>query len=134
MAINFYPKQGTILICEFSALNFVEPEMVKRRPVLTIAPSMKSRFELVTIVPLSTTIPNKIMPYHYFLTLNNPLPFPYDAPGMWVKGDMIYTFHFSRFNVPFRRDENGSKILDLREISEEELEKIKRCVLCGLGM
>jgi len=82
---------------------------------------MKARYELVTIVPLSTTMPNKIMPYHYYLPFNKPLPFPYNAPGMWVKGDMIYTFHFSRFNVPFSKDENGSKILDLRTVNAERI-------------
>jgi mRNA interferase MazF len=46
---------GQILICDFSS-GFVEPEMVKVRPVVVISPKpRKSIHSLCTVVPLSTT-------------------------------------------------------------------------------
>ena len=65
MAIQFYPQPGTILICDFAG--FVEPEMVKRRPVIVIGPRLRNRGNLVNIVPLSTARPGEMCPYHYKL-------------------------------------------------------------------
>lgn len=58
MALRFQPLVGQILICDFPQ-EFSAPEMVKRRPVVAVSKPDRSRSELVTIVPLSTTKPKK---------------------------------------------------------------------------
>ena len=101
MSIQFHPEPGTILICDFKGLN--APEMTKRRPVIVISPRFKHRTKLCTVVPLSTTVPSKIEPYHYKLNITPPLPEPYDANHAWVKADMLYTVAFDRLFLPFNK-------------------------------
>jgi uncharacterized protein YifN (PemK superfamily) len=40
--LKFHPEPGTILICDYST-GFKKPEMVKKRPVVTISPRLKRR-------------------------------------------------------------------------------------------
>lgn len=94
MSITFHPEQGTIVICDFTG--FVVPEMVKRRPAVVISPRLRTRTGLCTVVPLSTTPPAPIAPYHCKLHVTPTLPKPYDAPYHWVKADMVYTVSFAR--------------------------------------
>jgi uncharacterized protein YifN (PemK superfamily) len=49
MPIQFYPRAGQILMCEFTG--FVVPEMVKPRPVIVVSPRLPQRSEIVAIVP-----------------------------------------------------------------------------------
>jgi mRNA interferase MazF len=110
MAIPFHPQLGTIVICDFRG--FVVPEMVKRRPAIVISPNFKQREQLCTIVPLSTTPPNPIMPYHYELTLSDPLlPPPYNSRIQWVKADMFATVSFNRLFIPCAgKDKKGKRM------------------------
>lgn len=133
MAIQFQPTMGAILVCDYSG--FKEPEMVKRRPVIVISPKLKHRQGLCTVVPLSTKRPRMPYLYNYIITLNPPLPSPYDQPVCWVKGDMIATVSWQRLYPLFNgKDSNGKRIYDKRVIEKEELIEIKKCVLCGIGM
>ena len=52
--LKFHPEPGTILICDYST-GFRLPEMVKKRPVVTISPRLKRRDGLITVVPLSVS-------------------------------------------------------------------------------
>ena len=99
MAIKIHPEQGTIVVCDFEG--FVSPEMIKRRPAIVISPRFRSRDRLCTVVPLSTTPPNPISPYHFKLHVIPVLPAPYNAGFHWVKADMVYTVSFQRLNLPF---------------------------------
>jgi mRNA interferase MazF len=133
MAINFHPAIGTIVACDFNGLN--TPEMTKRRPVIIISPRFRNRDSLCTIVPISTTPPSKVMPYHYKLILDPPLPKPYNNPICWVKGDMIYTLATERMHMLFiGKDENGKRIYDNRIVEACDLIKIQKCILHGLGL
>lgn len=133
MSIQFHPEPGTILICDFKGLN--APEMTKRRPVIVISPRLKYRTKLCTIVPLSTTVPTKIEPYHYKLNIAPPLPSPYDNSHAWVKADMLYTVSFDRLTPPFiKKDPSGKREYDARVIEKLDLIKIQECVLYGLGL
>ena len=73
MPLQYHPKTGTIVICDYNS-GFVPPEMVKRRPAIVVFPQFKKRSGLCTIVPFSTTPPTPVMPYHYKLNLNPTLP------------------------------------------------------------
>ncbi|WP_210210156.1 type II toxin-antitoxin system PemK/MazF family toxin [Rhodopseudomonas palustris] len=59
MTLKFHPEPGTILICDYST-GFKAPEMVKKRPVVTVSPRLKRRDGLVTVVPLSTSRPEPV--------------------------------------------------------------------------
>lgn len=133
MAIQFHPEQGTILVCDFHGL--VPPEMVKRRPVIVVSPRLRRRSGLCTVVPLSTTQPADLAPYHYKLHMETPLPKPYDAQSHWVKADMIYSVGFSRLYLPFDgKDLSGRRIHDVRVIDKADLLKIQEALLHGLGL
>lgn len=133
MAIEFHPQPGTILICDFDGLR--DPEMVKRRPVVTVSPRLRNRGRLVSVVPFSTTDPRPVCDYHHRLVVDPPLPTPYDAPAHWIKADMIYTVGFQRLFVPqLKKAADGTRQYDLRLISEEDLLQIRACLLRGIGL
>ncbi|MDB4679556.1 type II toxin-antitoxin system PemK/MazF family toxin [Planctomycetaceae bacterium] len=62
MAIKFHPGYGTILYCDFS--HQTEPEMVKSRPVVVVS-RRNTNVRLCTVVPLSSTQPEKIQSWHH---------------------------------------------------------------------
>ena len=133
MAINFHSDQGAILICDFKGFN--APEIVKRRPVIVVSPRLRLRGKLCSIVPLSTTPPPQIMPYHHKLYVNPELPEPYNANFHWVKADMIYTVSFERlYLLRDGKDNKGKRIYDDRVIDKADLLKIQQCILHGLGL
>ncbi len=133
MSIEYHPEQGTIVICDFKG--FVAPEMVKRRPAVVISPRLRKRGRLCTIVPLSTTMPTSIAPYHFKLHIDPVLPNPYSAKVHWVKADMVYTVSFDRLYLPFeRKGKTGRRKYDVRVIDKADLLKIQQCILNGLGL
>ncbi len=133
MPLPYHPEPGTIVICDFKG--FVPPEMVKRRPAIIISPRLRNRGKLCAIVPLSSTPPSHIMPYHYKLHVDPVLPEPYNEKFHWVKADMVYTVSFDRLSLPFNgKDANGKRNYDVRVIDKSDLIKIQQCVLHGLGL
>jgi uncharacterized protein YifN (PemK superfamily) len=134
MPLNIHPAIGSILICDFCP-GFVAPEMVKRRCVVVVSPRFRNREGLCTVVPLSTTPPSPVEPYHMKLCFDPPLPSPYDSDYKWVKGDMLYTVSFGRLGFPFiGKDGDGKRQYDKRIVSKEELSAIQQCLLAGLGI
>ena len=133
MGIQFNPEQGTILICDFKG--FLQPEMIKRRPVVVVSPRLRKRYGLCTVVPLSTTPPKEVAAYHFKLHVVPVLPAPYNAAFHWVKADMVYTVSFDRLFLPFgTKDGSGKRIYDTRVIDKADLLKIQHCMLHGLGL
>jgi uncharacterized protein YifN (PemK superfamily) len=133
MTIQIHPETGTIVICDFSG--FVAPEMTKRRPAIVISPRLRNRSSLCTVVPLSTTTPTHVMPYHHRLVVEPVLPKPYDEKAHWVKADMLYTVSFERLYLPFSgKDGSGKRIYDVRVIDKADLIKVQQCVLNGIGL
>ena len=120
MPLKFQPKAGSVVICDFHG--FVAPEMVKKRPVVVIA-KHKHNSGLVTVVPLSTTHPNPVAPYHHRLK-ENPLP---DKPKdlvTWAKCDMVVTVSLARLD----RYKVAKREYVVPSIPAEELEAIRHCV------
>jgi len=131
--ITEHPAQGTILICDFDG--FVEPEMIKRRPVIVMSRKIASRPRLCTIVSLSTAEPETILPMHYLLELDPPLPWPYCSPEMWVKGDMIYSLGFHRLFYPrMKKDSTRKRMYDIRTINPDQLACVQKCIMAGIGI
>lgn len=133
MPIAFHPTPGTILICDYRGCT--SPEMDKVRPVLVISPAFKHRYKLSTVVALSTTPPDPVMPYHYQFTLNPPLPAPFASAQMWVKGDMVLAASHDRLDR-FRMGKNalGKRVYGVRNINAAVLVEVQKAVLHGLGL
>lgn len=132
MALKIYPQVGTIVICDFDGLR--EPEMTKRRLAVVVSPFIRIRPNLCTIVPFSTTAPLLVRDYHCTLQVDPPLPPPYDSPLQWVKGDMVYTVSLERLYLPSGGKVDGKRAYDVRVLSAEELQKVQRCILHGIGL
>ena len=134
MTLKYPPAMGQILICDFSS-GFVEPEMVKVRPVVVISPKpRKSIHSLCTVVPLSTTEPLVIEKYHHSLVFDRPLPKPFNAKACWVKSDMISTVSYARLSLPRSgRDTSGNRKYIKISVSPEDIGIIRQCVLHALG-
>jgi uncharacterized protein YifN (PemK superfamily) len=96
---------------------------------------MKTRPNLVTVVPLSTTPPNPIAPYHCEIDINVELPDRWSAKRCWVKGDMIYSLGFDRVDL-FCLDKtpDGRRIYQTETVSRDTLLTVQRCVMAGLGI
>jgi mRNA interferase MazF len=134
MPINDHPSPGTILVCNFNG-TFKEPEMVKPRCVIVLSPRIRARVKLCTVVCLSRTAPHHEMPYHCQLDIRPKLPSPWDSDGIWVKGDMIYSIGFHRLDlIRLGKDRDGQRIYRMNTIDDDEMKKVKCCVLSGLGM
>ncbi len=125
MALTFQPRPGTVVMCDFAG--YVVPEMVKVRPVVVIARNRKNR-HLVTVVPLSTTVPNNMEDHHHQLS-TNPLPGK-EAVVCWAKCDMIATVSLSRLDrYKVARREYVSPLLP-----EEDFTAVQSAVMNALGL
>jgi len=137
MAINFHPKPGAILECDFSS-GFKEPEMVKKRPVIVLTPSLKGRHRLVTVVCLSTKEPDNKCLFHYKLPkASMPQLGRFQQSDSWVKADMIYSVGFHRLDLIRlgKKDPNtGKRLYYDRRLGREQMKEIYRCVLHGLNL
>jgi uncharacterized protein YifN (PemK superfamily) len=109
MPIQFPVAPGTLLLCNYDT-GFRPPEMVKRRPAVVISPRLPHRHNLCTVVPLSTTAPEREVDYVCQVAAPMPLPAPWDKPVMWVKADMLATVCLDRLDL-FRtgRDQYGKR-------------------------
>jgi mRNA interferase MazF len=135
MPIREHPELGTVLMCDFNQ-GFCAPEMVKRRPVVVISPKISNRYGLCTIVCLSNTAPDPVMPYHCQIDIRPMLPAPrWQSDGVWVKGDMIYAVALHRLDF-FRmnKDANGTRKYIFEPLSDYNIKKIRNCVLRSMGL
>ena len=112
-------------MCDFSG--FKQPEMVKTRPVVVISPSHMNRPGLQTVVPLSTTAPDPVEPYHYKLLKD---PIPNSNVEVWAKCDMVVTVSERRLD----RFKIGRGMYKTSVITPEELMAIRGCLKYALGI
>lgn len=132
MPLEFYPPPGTILLCDYQP-GFKVPEMTKRRPVVVISPRFRGRGQLCTVVPLSTTPPRPVRPYHCEIEVE--LAPPYLAATSWVKADMIATVGFHRLRpLHMGKDQYGKRKHVYPRVEENDLAQIRECVLAALGL
>lgn len=129
MPLNYPPKKGQILLCDFSK-GFKEPEMVKSgRPVIVIS----TKANLATVVACSTQEPNPIENYHYKLPRQSmPKKSKFMNKDTWVKCNMIYTVAFHRLELILLKKENGKRIYFNQKIAKNQMNMILKCILHGL--
>lgn len=121
-------------MCDFSGGGFVNPEMNKKRPVIVLSPAIKARPYLCTVVSLSTSEPDHIMPYHQQIRIRPPLPRHWSSDDIWVKGDMVNAVGFHRLDlIRLGKDENGKRIYHIDPIEEDQFIVVQQCVLRALG-
>lgn len=130
MSLTFQPKPGAILICNFSG--YIEPEIVKRRPVVVIK-AHKRNSRLVAVVPLSTTAPTVIEAHHYCLRHN---PIPGQTREAWAKCDLVAVVSTERLDLirSHRRRPDGKRNYLSLQIEPEQFDAIRRGVMAGLGL
>lgn len=134
MPIREHPKPGTILMCDFSN-GFKIPEMAKHRPVVVLTPKIMNRHHLCTVVALSRTAPDPMMPYHRQITITPALPRPWASEGVWVKGDMVNAVGFHRLDL-IRKGKNpdGSRRYHYEPLDDENFKIVRQCVLRAMGL
>jgi len=131
MALLFQPKPRSIVICDFNG--FIEPEIIKKRPVVVIA-AHKRNSKLVTVVPLSTTAPNLVEAHHYRLK-QNPLPDSSPSTVVWAKCDMLAVVSIERLDqIRTARGPDGKRQYLKIQIGQEQFDAIRRGVVSALGL
>ena len=127
MALRFPPRTGTVWMCDFNT-GFKVPEMIKVRPVVVVSPRSKQMTKLCTIVPLSTTAPVPVEPFHHRMDPRS-LPGKLGTKETWAKCDMLYTVSLERLSRATKRGETATlRVLD------EDLDAIRDCVMVALGL
>ncbi len=133
MTVTSHPQPGTIVRVDLSQ-GFKKPEIGKRRPAVILSPPIPGRPLLCAIVPLSTTAPTLILPHHMQITFDPPLPFPYEEPTVWLKGDVVLTVAFHRLRLLFSRWNGGQRVYDVRVLDPATFARVQQCVRSGLGL
>jgi mRNA interferase MazF len=96
-------------MCDYPSC-FVEPEMVKVRPVIVISPALPGRSGLVTVVPISGSSPTKLRGYHCELPAGVlPTFMRLDGEPRWAKCDMVNVLSLARLNLVRRPRNPGSR-------------------------
>jgi mRNA interferase MazF len=126
--LNFHPHPGTIVICDFST-GFRPPEMVKARPVVVISPRRRAS-GIVTVVPLSSTAPSPVEPWHYQLP---PGLYPLARRVMWAKCDMVTAVSLNRLDRVRSKNSAGQRTHATYQIGPADLAAILGGVRAALG-
>jgi uncharacterized protein YifN (PemK superfamily) len=131
LALSFQPKPRTVVYCDFAG--YIEPEMVKRRPVVVLS-AHKRNSRLVAVVPLSTTRPNPVETHHCRLR-RNPLPNA-KVTEVWAKCDMVAVVSVQRLDlIPTgRRYPNGRREYVAPKVDIDQFDAIRKGVTFGLGL
>jgi mRNA interferase MazF len=134
VALKYHPKQGEIVICSYPK-DMIVPEMVKTRPVVIISPKFKSRGNLATVVPLSTTRPPILMPYHYELCLTTPLPGRWSTNPCWVICDHPMTVNLARLDLIYcGKDVSGKRIYHQQVLPVDDIRNIQNALKAALAL
>lgn len=129
----YYPSKGDILICDYTG--FKEPEMTKVRPVVVVSPRFRTRGNLCTVIPLSTTAPNPAEAYHLQLELERKMPQPFESANPWVKTDMINVVSLQRLSlIRCGRGPNGERKYYKKRLTQEQIAAIDEKIKLSLGI
>jgi len=96
MTIDFHPRAGMVLICDYNT-GFVPPEMVKIRRVVIVSEDDHNKYGLCTVVPLSTTPPIPEQRFHVRFEPRQ-YPFLHQESPTWAKCNMINTISTKRLD------------------------------------
>jgi uncharacterized protein YifN (PemK superfamily) len=125
--INFHPKRGTVLMCDFTT-GFQPPEMVKRRPVVVVSPRYRRHSGLCLVVPFSTVAPNDPEPHHLQIAVGRYDFFDRSKPT-WAKADMLTCVCFARLDRLLLNGRYAAPMLDKADFLE-----VQKCVANALQL
>lgn len=125
--LRFQPKSGSVVYCNYEG--FVEPEMVKKRPVIVVS-KHKHNSQLLTVVPISTTRPSKILNYHVEME-GSFCDIHLSGEKSWVKCDMINVVRLDRLDLV--RDKK-SGLRHAPNVGNAFLAKVKECIKKAHGL
>jgi mRNA interferase MazF len=128
MPLRYHPGPGAIIICDFSE-GFAPPEMGKVRPVVVISPRRRTA-QLVTVVPLSSSVPLRSEPWHHQLS---PAAYPPARGPMWAKCDMVATVGFHRLDR-VKEKRHGVRTYQDFQMPPDDLAAIIAGVRAALGL
>lgn len=129
MPLLYHPAPGTIVMCDYGT-GFILPEMVKVRPVVIISRRFRSRSKLCTVVPLSSTEPRPLEPYHHRLSEG---AYPPARRAMWAKCDMLATVSIDRLDRIKTRGTGSKRSYTTFAMPADDMVAIKACVRVALG-
>ncbi|WP_335954434.1 type II toxin-antitoxin system PemK/MazF family toxin [Acinetobacter guillouiae] len=118
MALYIQPEIGSIVICDFKG--YIEPEIIKVRPVVVIAKHPHNS-KLITVVPLSTTKPQELANFHFEMIS------PIDRKKVWAKCDLIYSVSTDRLNK-IKVIKGRTKTWEILKVTDTQLNSIKTAV------
>jgi uncharacterized protein YifN (PemK superfamily) len=129
MALSFHPRRGTIVYCDFTT-GFIEPEMVKKRPVIVI--SGKENGGICTVVPISTKAPDPPREWHYLLPKQS-LPNVLQRDDNWIKCDMVTAAALKRLDrILDGRNPDGSRRYIAPRIGKSDMAAIEMGIIEAL--
>jgi uncharacterized protein YifN (PemK superfamily) len=138
MPIQHPPYSGQFLICDYKG--FVVPEMVKRRPVIVISPRDRYGYNLVHVIPLSTTDPHQVKAHHIKITMPHQLigiKISEDctiAGECWAKCDLVNTVSFQRLElIPLGRNAAKKRMYSNHCVDKDLLLNIRKTTAYMLG-
>ena len=131
MSLSHYPGAWRIMMCDFNT-GFKAPEIVKRRPVITISKRRRDNAQLCTVIPISSTRPSVIRDYHYQIPTNVlPHYLRNNYSESWVKADLIQTVAFFRLTMFWHgRGNQGQRIYQTGAIDIEHQIEISNKLKC----
>lgn len=133
MSIEYHPARGSIVMVDYGK-GFKIPEMDKPRLAVVLSPEIRARVKLVTVVPLSLTEPETILPFHKQIDIPFELPKWGNQPR-WIKGDMVNAVGFHRVSLlRFDKDQQGKRTYQTSVLDDDMFKVVKRCVLHGMGL
>lgn len=134
MSVAFHPPQGCIVTVDYSQ-GFSAPEMVKLRLAVVLSPAIKARPGLATVVALSQTTPDPVMPFHCEIAIPFEMPRRWGNASRWVKGDMVNTVGFHRMDLlRLGKDASGQRRYQIACLPDELFRSVRRCVMHGMGL
>lgn len=135
MPLKYPPKVGQILVCAYPPC-FEAPEMLKKRAVIVINPKFAGRAGLVSIVPISATAPDPVMPYHCEIPRLLLPDYMQDGQARWAKCDMICTLSAARLELVRKgRDRSsGKRTYENKCLDLPTLLAVRKCVAAALGI
>lgn len=135
MALQYYPGAWRIMMCDFNT-GFKPPEMVKRRPVITISKARNDGAKLCTVIPISSVKPDIVRDFHYLLPSDElPKALQGKYNESWVKIDMITTISFSRLTMLWSgRDADCNRVYQTSPIGADHKTAISQKLLNRLAI
>lgn len=138
MAIQFSPRNGSILMCSFSQHEdelVSDGNMLKTRPVIVVSPSLQGRGKLLHVVPISLTAPNPVCPWHVEVPLACMPPAAQHKEGVrWAKCDMVVTVGWSRLDRYQAPQLHGRKVFQEGYLDLPTLVAVKRAIAHVFGI